>query len=72
MIHNVQLTDKAFYDFWQGYRTAIVVPYNKDYKQWDTMTLSCDSPKWKDIPIYYKISFIEYIGMNEVLLHLKR
>ena len=72
MIHNVEKGETEFYDFWQGHRTAIIVPYNEDYKKWDTLILSCNTPKWKNLPMYFKISFIEYNGMNETLLHLKK
>jgi hypothetical protein len=70
--HNHTVGEKEFYDFWQGYKTAVAVPFDDSYKQWDSLILSCESPKWKNLPMYFKISFIEYIGMNETLLHLKK
>lgn len=72
MIHNVERPQKEFYDFWQGHRTAITVPFSEDYKQWETLVLSCNDPRWRNTPMYFKISFIEYNGMNETLLHLKK
>lgn len=72
-IHKVERGQEEFYTFWQGHRTAITVPYDENIKQWDTLVLSCPTvPKWKDLPMYFKIPFVEYNGMNETLLHLKK
>lgn len=75
MVHKIEIeTESEFYLFWQEQKTAIIVPTPIDenyYKQWDTIILTVDKPKWSLLPIYYKISYIEQIK-NGVLLHLRK
>lgn len=74
-VHTTIINDeKVFYTYYQGHRNAIVLEFDLKYKQWDTLIIQCPVPRWNNLPIYKKISFVEVpeqSGNGNILLHLK-
>lgn len=65
-------TESEFYLFWQQQKTAIIVEYNDKIIQWDTIIVKHEKGKWKDLPVYYKVSCIEHLGNRQILIHLRK
>lgn len=64
-----------FYAYYNDHKRAIYLGYKDDgfrddYKLWDTITLWTDSPRWRDVALCRRISYIEYAPKG-ILLHLK-
>lgn len=72
MVHEIKIPVEDYYNFWQEYKTAVIVDYSEDFKQWDTIVIKNETPKWANLPIYKKLSFIEPLPKNKLLLHLKK
>lgn len=72
-VHQIKIdTNAEYYSLWNDHKRAIYTSYVKDkYELWDTIVFTCDIPRWTNLPIYRRISLIEYMGFNEMLLHLK-
>lgn len=71
--HLVSTNDHNFFNYWQGHKNALVMSIDDcdDWAIWDQIVLQCESPKWKNLPMYFKISFKESVG-DKMIIHLKR